>query len=66
MDIHDNSDINQYAQKMFSTPGKHDGQYWKNSDGSSGGPIGGAVAKARWRKGTALASPDFTGTISRS
>src|SRR5580704_11458251 len=31
MDIHDNSDINQYAQKMFSTPGKHDGLYWKNS-----------------------------------
>ena len=46
MEIHDNSDINQYAQKIFSTPGKHDGLYWKNADGSSGGPIGEAVAKA--------------------
>jgi hypothetical protein len=46
MAIHDNSDINQYAQKMFSTPGKHDGLYWKNSDGTSAGPIGEAVAKA--------------------
>jgi len=46
MEIHDNSDINQYAQKMFSTPGKHDGLYWKNSDSTSAGPIGEAVAKA--------------------
>jgi hypothetical protein len=38
MDIHDNSDINQYAQKMFSTPGKHDGLYWKNSGRQFGRP----------------------------
>ena len=38
--------INQYAQKIISTPGKQDGLYWKNSDGSSGGPIGETVAKA--------------------
>ena len=43
---HDDSGINQYAQKIISTPGKHDGLYWKNEDGSSGGPIGEAVAKA--------------------
>jgi Protein of unknown function (DUF2950) len=44
--IHDNSGGNQYAQKIISTPGKHDGLYWRNPDGSSGGPIGEAVAKA--------------------
>jgi len=44
--VHDDSGINQYAQKIISTPGKQDGLYWKNSDGSSGGPIGEAVAKA--------------------
>jgi hypothetical protein len=44
--IRDNSGINQYAQKIISTPGKQDGLYWKNSDGTSGGPIGEAVAKA--------------------
>jgi len=45
-EIHDDSGVNQYAQKIFSTPGKQDGLYWKNPDGSSGGPIGDAVAKA--------------------
>ena len=38
--------INQYAQKIISTPGKQDGLYWKNPDGSSGGPVGEEVAKA--------------------
>jgi hypothetical protein len=38
--------INQYAQKIISTPGKKDGLYWKNDDGTSGGPIGEEVAKA--------------------
>jgi len=45
-EIHDNSGINQYAQKVFSTPGKQDGLYWKNADGTPDGPIGDAVAKA--------------------
>jgi hypothetical protein len=44
--IHDDSGVNQYAQQIMSTPGKHDGLYWKNSDGTSGGPIGEAVARA--------------------
>jgi len=45
-EIHDDSGVNQYAQKIFSTPGKQDGLYWKNADGTSAGPIGEAVAKA--------------------
>ena len=45
-DIHDDSGVNQYAQKIFSTPGKQDGLYWKNADGTSAGPIGDEVAKA--------------------
>jgi len=45
-DIHDDSGINQYAQKIFSTPGKQDGLYWKNADGTPAGPIGDEVAKA--------------------
>jgi hypothetical protein len=44
--IHDDSGVNQYAQKIMSTPGKHDGLYWKNPDGTSGGPISEAVARA--------------------
>lgn len=45
-DIHDNSGVNQYAQRIISTPGKHDGLYWQNPDGSAGGPVGEAVARA--------------------
>jgi hypothetical protein len=44
--IHDDSGVNQYAQRIISTPGKHDGLAWKNPDGSWGGPVGEAVAKA--------------------
>ena len=44
--IHDNSGINQYAQKIISTSGKQDGLYWRNPEGTSGGPIGEAVANA--------------------
>ena len=45
-EIHDDSGVNQYAQKIISTPGKQDGLYWRNADGSSAGPIGEPVAKA--------------------
>ena len=44
--VHDDSGINQYAQKIISTPGKQDGLYWKDADGKSAGPIGKQVADA--------------------
>ena len=43
---HDDAKVNQYAQRIISTPGKHDGLAWRNPDGSWGGPIGEEVAKA--------------------
>ncbi len=43
---HDDSTVNQYAQKIISTPGEHDGLAWQNPDGTWGGPVGEAVAKA--------------------
>jgi hypothetical protein len=39
-------DVNQYAQRIISTPGKQDGLAWQNPDGSWGGPIGENIAKA--------------------
>lgn len=45
-EIHDNSGVNQYAQKIISTPGKQDGLFWFNADGSPGGPISEGIAKA--------------------
>jgi hypothetical protein len=44
--IHDNSGMLQYAQRIISTPGKHDGLSWKNADGTHGGPMGDEIATA--------------------
>lgn len=39
-------DVNQYAQRIISTPGKQDGLAWQNSDGTWDGPLGEKVARA--------------------
>jgi hypothetical protein len=45
----DGSGVNQYAQRIISTPGKQDGLVWRNPDGTWGGPLGeefaGAIAE---------------------
>jgi Protein of unknown function (DUF2950) len=46
LSLHDDSGIHQYAQKIISTPGKQDGLFWQNPDGSAGGPISQGIAKA--------------------
>ena len=46
MEKYDGSKVNQYAQHVLSTPGKHDGLAWQNPDGTWGGPVGEEVAKA--------------------
>jgi hypothetical protein len=46
MERHDGSKVNQYAQHILSTPGKHDGLAWQNPDGTWGGPVGEEVGKA--------------------
>jgi hypothetical protein len=43
---HDGSKVNQYAQRVISTPGKHDGLAWQNTDGTWAGPVGEDVARA--------------------
>jgi len=43
---HDDSKVNQYAQRIISTPGKHDGLAWQNADGTWGGPVGQGIANA--------------------
>ena len=45
-EIHDDSGVNQYAQRIMSTPGKQDGLYWKNAEGSSVGEMSETIAKA--------------------
>jgi hypothetical protein len=39
-------DVNQYAQRIISTPGKQDGLAWRKSDGTWDGPIGESIARA--------------------
>src|SRR5437899_11305103 len=44
---HDDSKVNQYAQHVLSTPGKHDGLPGRNANGPWEGPAGKEAAKAR-------------------
>jgi len=39
-------EVNQYAQRIISSPGKQDGLAWQNSDGTWGGPVGENIARA--------------------
>lgn len=43
---HDGSRVNQYAQKIISTPGKQDGLAWRGPDGAPAGPLGDTIAEA--------------------
>src|SRR5258706_12730921 len=43
---HEGYDVNQYAQRIISTPGKQDGLAWQNPDGTWGGPVGDKIARA--------------------
>jgi hypothetical protein len=40
------SRVNQYAQRIISTPGKQDGLAWRNADGTWGGPVSEGIARA--------------------
>ena len=42
----DGAKVNQYAQRVISTPGHQDGLAWRNADGSPGGPIGEEIGQA--------------------
>jgi hypothetical protein len=43
---HDSSEVNQYAQRVISTRGKHDGLAWQASDSTWQGPVGPTIARA--------------------
>jgi hypothetical protein len=43
---HNGAAVNQYAQRIISTPGWQDGLAWQNPDGTWGGPVGPGAAKA--------------------
>jgi DUF2950 family protein len=41
----DGFEVNQYAQRIISTPGKQDGLAWRNADGTWEGPVGEDIAR---------------------
>ena len=43
---HDGSTVNEYAQRIISTPGKQNGLAWQKPDGTWDGPVGENVARA--------------------
>jgi hypothetical protein len=55
--LHDDSTLHEYAKKIISTPGKHDGLCWKNEDGTPGGPISEGIARAIEQGYTDKAAP---------
>jgi len=57
MEKHDNSKVNQYAQRIIATPGKQDGLAWQNPDGTWDGPVGENVARAIERGYTTRTEP---------
>lgn len=45
LDRHDGARVNQYAQRVISTPGKRDGLAWRDPDGTWRGPVGPVIAR---------------------
>jgi DUF2950 family protein len=57
LEKHDGALVNQYAQRIISTPGKHDGLAWQNPDGTWGGTVGEKAAKEIERTYTGTPAP---------
>lgn len=43
---HEGYEVNQYAQRIISSPGKQDGLAWQDPDGTWRGPVGDKIARA--------------------
>jgi hypothetical protein len=54
---HTGYDVNQYAQRIVSLPGKQDGLAWQNGNGGWDGPIGEKIARAIEQGYTSSADP---------
>lgn len=54
---HGDYSVNQYAQRIISTPGKQDGLAWQNPDGTWGGPVGEKIAHVIEQGYTSKAEP---------
>ena len=58
----DHDSVAEYAQRLYSTAGKHDGLYWETSEGDKPSPLGKLVAAARAEGyGPKTETPDAAG-----
>ena len=61
LEKHDGARVNQYAQRVISSPGKHDGLAWQVADGSWQGPVGESVARVIAEGYTKDVAPPYHG-----
>jgi hypothetical protein len=58
----DHDSVAEYAPRLISTPGKHDGLYWETAEGENPSPLGKLIAAASAEGyGPAQGSPDAAG-----
>lgn len=58
----DHDGVAEYAQKLISTPGQHDGLYWETAEGDKPSPLGKLIAAARAEGyGPKTEAPDAAG-----
>lgn len=58
----DHDSVAEYAQKLISTPGKHDGLYWETAEDDKPSPLGKLIAAARAEGyGPKTEAPDIAG-----
>ncbi len=58
----DHDGVAEYAERLISTAGKHDGLYWETSEGDKPSPLGKLIAAARAEGyGPKTESPDVAG-----
>jgi len=59
---HDGARVNQYAQRVISTPGKQDGLAWQAKDGTWQGPVAERIARAI-EEGYSMDAPPYHGYL---
>jgi len=59
---HDGARVNQYVQRVISTPGKQDGLAWQAKDGTWQGPVAERIARAI-EEGYSMDAPPYHGYL---
>jgi len=60
---HDGARVNQYAQRVISTPGKQDGLAWQTKDSTWQGPVGPRIAHAIEEGYATTTAPPYHGYL---